>query len=187
MECPSNPWRVQNNAVFARIDAFLERCHDVLDLTTTIAQFQKVGTTIVDRSPRTRLARGFGLAKTTTSPTFDSVASGTHCATHNSELILERAGACVGMHHFPACTQLANLEVGGTKGKVLTTSVAQIYVDFGHAVDSVKNVDYDVMDLDAAEAFEDCYQTFRSGIGLRPRSSIQHFLWTILQCSCGTL
>lgn len=43
VECPSNPWRVQNNAVFARIDAFLERCHDVLDLTTTIAQFQKVG------------------------------------------------------------------------------------------------------------------------------------------------
>lgn len=41
-ECPSNPWRVQNNAIFARIDAFLERCHDVLDLTTTIAQFQKV-------------------------------------------------------------------------------------------------------------------------------------------------
>lgn len=42
VECPSNPWRVQNNAVFARMDAFLERCHDVLDLTQTIAQFQKV-------------------------------------------------------------------------------------------------------------------------------------------------
>lgn len=57
--------------------------------------------------------------------------------------------------------QLANLEVGGTKGKVLTTSVAQIYVDFGHAVEAVKHVDYDVMDLDAASAFEDSYQTFR--------------------------
>eukprot|EP00752_Nemacystus_decipiens_P011484 g10196.t1 len=100
VECPSNPWRAQNNAMFSRIDAFLERCHDVLDLTTTIAQFQK----------------------------------------------------------------LANLEVGGTKGKVLTTSVAQIYVDFGHAVDAVKNVDYDVMDLDAAEAFEDSYQTFRLSV-----------------------
>lgn len=41
-ECPSNTWRVQNNALFARMDAFLERCHDVLDLTQTIAQFQKV-------------------------------------------------------------------------------------------------------------------------------------------------
>ena len=54
MECPSNPWRVQNNAIFSRIDAFLERCHDVLDLTTTIAQFQKVGAMTVDRSPGPR-------------------------------------------------------------------------------------------------------------------------------------
>ncbi|CAM9950745.1 unnamed protein product [Pylaiella littoralis] len=100
VECPSNPWRVQNNAVFARIDAFLERCHDVLDLTTTIAQFQKLG----------------------------------------------------------------SLEIGGTKGKVLTTSVAQIHVDFGLAVEIVKDVDYDVMDLDAASAFEDIYQTFRLSV-----------------------
>ncbi|CAM9099296.1 unnamed protein product [Ectocarpus fasciculatus] len=100
VQCPSNPWRAQNNAVFARMDAFLERCHDVLDLTVTIAQFQK----------------------------------------------------------------LANLEVGGTKGKVLTTSVAQIHLDFGLAVDAVKNVDYDVMDLDAASAFENSYQTFRLSV-----------------------
>lgn len=58
--------------------------------------------------------------------------------------------------------QLGNLEIGGTKGKVLTTSVAQIHVDFGLAVEIVKDVDYDVMDLDAASAFEDIYQTFRS-------------------------
>ncbi|CAM9264977.1 unnamed protein product, partial [Hapterophycus canaliculatus] len=100
VECPSNPWRVQNNAIFARMDLFLERCHDVLDLTTTIAQFQK----------------------------------------------------------------LANLEVGGTKGKVLTTSVAQIHGDFGLAVEAVKNVDFDVMDLDAAGAFENSYQTFRLSV-----------------------
>lgn len=56
--------------------------------------------------------------------------------------------------------------MGGTKGKVLTTSVAQIYVDFGQAVEAVKSVDYDVMDLDAAGAFEDSYQTFRFGFGL---------------------
>lgn len=41
-ECPANSWRVQNNAVFVRLDAFLERCHEVLDITQTIAQFQKV-------------------------------------------------------------------------------------------------------------------------------------------------
>ncbi|CAN0482515.1 unnamed protein product, partial [Scytosiphon promiscuus] len=57
--------------------------------------------------------------------------------------------------------QLANLEVGGTKGKVLTTSVAQIHADFGLAVDAVKKVDYDVMNLDEATAFEKNYQAFR--------------------------
>jgi dynein heavy chain len=38
-ECPSNPWRIQNNALFMRLDSFLERCSDILDLTQTIVQF----------------------------------------------------------------------------------------------------------------------------------------------------
>ena len=42
-ECPTNPWRIQNNALFVRLDSFLERCHDALDLTQTILQFQKLG------------------------------------------------------------------------------------------------------------------------------------------------
>ncbi len=41
-ECPSNPWRFQNSALFVRLDTFLERCHDVLDLMQTILQFNKV-------------------------------------------------------------------------------------------------------------------------------------------------
>ncbi|EQC33295.1 hypothetical protein SDRG_09276 [Saprolegnia diclina VS20] len=41
-ECPSNPWRIQNNALFVRLDSFLERCHDILDLTQTIVQFTKL-------------------------------------------------------------------------------------------------------------------------------------------------
>lgn len=58
-------------------------------------------------------------------------------------------------------SQLANLEVGGTKGKVLTTSVAQIHADFGLAVAAVKDVSYDVMDLDEAASFEASFQAFR--------------------------
>ncbi|CAB1116950.1 unnamed protein product [Ectocarpus sp. CCAP 1310/34] len=41
-ECPANPWRIQNNALFMRLDSFLERCHDILDLTQTIVQFGKL-------------------------------------------------------------------------------------------------------------------------------------------------
>eukprot|EP00002_Diphylleia_rotans_P013390 TRINITY_DN2619_c0_g1_i7.p1 TRINITY_DN2619_c0_g1~~TRINITY_DN2619_c0_g1_i7.p1 ORF type:complete len:4501 (-),score=1146.89 TRINITY_DN2619_c0_g1_i7:169-13671(-) len=41
-ECPQNPWRFQNNAIFNRLDGFLERCHDVLDLMQTTVQFSKL-------------------------------------------------------------------------------------------------------------------------------------------------
>jgi dynein heavy chain len=41
-ECPANQWKIQNNALFMRLDSFLERCHDILDLTQTIVQFAKL-------------------------------------------------------------------------------------------------------------------------------------------------
>jgi dynein heavy chain len=40
--CPSNPWRFQNAAIFMRLDAFLERLHDLLELMQTILQFNKL-------------------------------------------------------------------------------------------------------------------------------------------------
>ena len=42
-ECPNNPWRIQNNVLFVRLDSFLDRCHDILDMTHTIIQFDKLG------------------------------------------------------------------------------------------------------------------------------------------------
>jgi dynein heavy chain len=41
-ECPANPWRIPNSALFLRLDSFLERCRDILDLTSTIVQFSKL-------------------------------------------------------------------------------------------------------------------------------------------------
>lgn len=96
VECPDNPWRVQNNAVFVRLDAFLERCHDILDLAQTILQSSK----------------------------------------------------------------LAKIEVGGTKGKTLTTSVAQVYFDFQQAVEAVKGVGKGILDLDNKK-FDDAFYEFR--------------------------
>ena len=40
--CPENPWRVQNTALFMRMDSFIERCHDILDLAQTIVQFSRL-------------------------------------------------------------------------------------------------------------------------------------------------
>lgn len=41
-ECPDNPWRFQNSALFARLDAFLERVHDLLELAETMLQFLRL-------------------------------------------------------------------------------------------------------------------------------------------------
>ena len=41
-ECPTNKWRVQHSALFVRLNAFLERCQDVLELTQTIVQFSRL-------------------------------------------------------------------------------------------------------------------------------------------------
>ena len=95
-ECHDNQWRFQNSALFARLDSFLERCHDILDLTQTVLQFNK----------------------------------------------LER------------------IEIGGTKGKTLTTSVRQIYSDFLTAVAKFQNVTYDIMDVELKQ-FDDDFYEFR--------------------------
>jgi len=38
----SNPWRFQNTALFSRLDAYLERCHDLLDLVDTHILFSRL-------------------------------------------------------------------------------------------------------------------------------------------------
>ena len=41
-QCPDNPWRFQNSALFSRLDAFMERCDDIQDLSLTMLQFGKL-------------------------------------------------------------------------------------------------------------------------------------------------
>lgn len=41
-DTPENPWRFQNSALFSRLDLYLERCHDILDLCETVVQFNKL-------------------------------------------------------------------------------------------------------------------------------------------------
>lgn len=95
-ETPNNTWRVQNSAIFGRLDNFLERCHDMKDFANTVVQF----------------------------------------------------------------SLLANIEVGGTKGKTLTNSVHQIHSDFQTAVARFQSVKYDVMDVDC-KGFDDDFYEFR--------------------------
>ena len=39
---PLNPWKFQNSALFGRLDAFLDRCNQLLDFSQTALQFHKL-------------------------------------------------------------------------------------------------------------------------------------------------
>jgi len=41
-QVPGSGWKLTTNALFVRLDSFLERCHDILHLTNTIVQFNKL-------------------------------------------------------------------------------------------------------------------------------------------------
>ena len=42
-DSPERQWKVQNSAIFERLDMFLERCYDMLDVNQTWLQFSKLG------------------------------------------------------------------------------------------------------------------------------------------------
>ena len=119
-EVPNNPWRLQNTALFPRLDSFLERCHDLLDLCKTVVQFQR----------------------------------------------LER------------------VEIGGNKGRTLSASVAQIYVDFTSTLETFTKVPYDVLDVEVKQ-FDDDFYVFRCEI-----KELERRLGSVLNQGfddCGTI
>jgi dynein heavy chain, axonemal len=42
-EAPERQWKVQSSTLFGRLDEFMERVHDVLDINLTCMQFSKLG------------------------------------------------------------------------------------------------------------------------------------------------
>eukprot|EP00931_Biecheleriopsis_adriatica_P036383 TRINITY_DN2095_c0_g1_i5.p1 TRINITY_DN2095_c0_g1~~TRINITY_DN2095_c0_g1_i5.p1 ORF type:complete len:4649 (-),score=1173.32 TRINITY_DN2095_c0_g1_i5:61-14007(-) len=89
-------WKMKNEALFVRLDAFRERCRDALDFTRTVMQF----------------------------------------------------------------TKLERVEIGGTKGKVLSDCIVAIYEEFMKCVEEFKSVTYDIMDVGESQ-FEHDYFQFR--------------------------
>ena len=74
---------------------------------------------------------------------------------------------CQDIQHFTTTivqfSKLNKIEIGGTKGKTLTTSVKQIHTEFLQAVDEFKKVSYDIMNVGAKE-FDDDFYEFRCKI-----------------------
>ena len=92
-------WKLTLNALFSRLDAYAERCHEIHQLTTTILQFNK----------------------------------------------------------------LEKIELGGTKGKILTETIKQIFDEFKKAVDNFRQLSYDTMDINVKN-FDEDFLAFRNKI-----------------------
>jgi dynein heavy chain len=121
VECKDNPWKFQNSSLFQRLDAFMERSHDMMDMMSTCVQFNK----------------------------------------------LER------------------VEIGGTKGKVLTNGVKAIHTDFQTAVEKFKGVEYDVMDTDAKQFDEDFF-SFRVVVKELERR-LAAIIIQVTRCACTSM
>jgi len=59
---------------------------------------------------------------------------------------------------------LAKTEIGGTKGKILSASVTQIYGDFLVALNVVRAMGNDVLDLRSGVKFEEAFYDFRARV-----------------------
>eukprot|EP00003_Mantamonas_plastica_P006669 TRINITY_DN1548_c0_g2_i8.p1 TRINITY_DN1548_c0_g2~~TRINITY_DN1548_c0_g2_i8.p1 ORF type:complete len:4445 (-),score=1771.15 TRINITY_DN1548_c0_g2_i8:52-13386(-) len=57
-------------------------------------------------------------------------------------------------------TTLEKVEIGGTKGKILSAQLTQIYTEFNNAVESFQTVEYDILDT-ASKDFERDWSEFR--------------------------
>ena len=55
LECPNKSWKIQKNTVFFRLDSFMERCDDMLDLTQTVVHFSKISKTDIGNTDGERL------------------------------------------------------------------------------------------------------------------------------------
>ena len=93
------PWNFDSKLVFGRLDIFLYRVNQILDLFDTIVEFNR----------------------------------------------------------------LEKVEVGGTKGKILSSQVAQIFAEFTTAFSGFKQIKYDVLDLQNSE-FEADMSKFQAKI-----------------------
>ena len=98
-ECPRNPWKIQKKSLFTRLDAFLERCSDNLNIAQTVVQF----------------------------------------------------------------SQLADIEIGGTQGKVLSVGAQSVWTNFQKLTERFLLVDYDLMDV-TADGFASDFYHFRQSV-----------------------
>ncbi|KAL7443397.1 hypothetical protein ACHAXH_005661 [Discostella pseudostelligera] len=81
-------------------------------------------------------------------------------------------------------SKLVKVEIGGTKGNTLTSTIHQIRHDFQRSVDAIKNLEYDIMDINAVQ-FDNEYSIFRKFV-----KEIERRLGAVISLAlddCGTV
>lgn len=102
---PANPWRVQNGALFGRLDAFMARCQDVLELCNAgqeVRCLAEVAAVLCDGRQRA----GESLRR--------------HINAPNTSPLLQ-------------FNRLERIDIGGGRGRLLTANVRVIHADFAAA------------------------------------------------------
>lgn len=102
---------------------------------------------------------------------------------HRLDLFLER---CNDIQYLTETRlqfdKLAEIEIGGTQGRSLTTSVRQVHAEFAEALERFRNVQYDLLDVSVTK-FEDDFHLFRSTIKeLERRLGFVCFCFFLIKC-----
>lgn len=129
-DCPANPWRFQNSLLFGRLDAFMERCHDMLDFQSTCLQVSGTAGLV-------GLFRGRARSCLQLAPPWPSTQ---HPAPSMRQPCAHLRRCCAAFLCLLQFSKLERVEVGGTRGKVLSASIKQIYADFLKAVEALQQV-----------------------------------------------
>jgi hypothetical protein len=148
VEVPDNPWTASNNACFKRLDK-VPRRH-----TPAAIELRRHGNVLWPTTllPRARLVFAC----------FALMLQLPLCYAFFRVCVLCRRQYLERCHDVLEVAQTAvqyrkleGAEVGGSRGRTLTSSVMQVYSDFGSCVDRVRNLGFDALDLD--HKFEDAW------------------------------
>ena len=109
-QVPSNPWRVQSGALFGRLDAFLARCQDVLELCRTRQEV---------RVCRHCVAVLWVVGQGAVAVCFPMPTA--RCCSSQS---------CLTLAPLLQFNRLERVDVGGARGHLLTSGVRAVHSDF---------------------------------------------------------
>ena len=128
LQVPANPWRVQSSAIFSRLDVFMERCHDVLEVCNTSLQFSRLERVEIGGSK----VRGRGRERKEEGGEGKGACRRPACLSPWTKT-LPPASARAGFNTLFPCPP-------ATQGKGLSNNVHQVHADFLRAAQKFQQV-----------------------------------------------